>query len=221
MAVFINSNKFRESVIQGFRTNALRKSAAIRKAIRNYVDGRIQHHFFESPTVQSMLGGPLLADLGLEDPDGKMRGILLAIQDSIKISAVSVKGSKILFALNIRVLERGMDALLIQDEALQAATKIDGGAGKTPYIPWLHWLLEEGGDVITPGYFVKKSHPRLVGRSGRIGFMFPTNINHEEPFIIPREHQGVEGDNFVTRLLVKVEEDMERDIWRIVRPALI
>ncbi len=218
MITISNARKFEKEVIRGFKDNALKQSGILRKVIKDFIDKRIEFWFNISPTVRSLLNGVLRSDLGLTEAEIKVDTMLQIIQQSVKVSVRSLGDTQL--AINVQVLPNGMETLLLFPTAQQDATRIDGRPGKVASIPWLYWLISQGSNVVVPDYYVKRENPIMTGRSGKTGFMFPTHVDHEEPFTIHPDHRGVEGDNFITHILEKVQFDIERGIWGIVLPVL-
>jgi len=71
-------------------------------------------------------------------------------------------------------------------------------------LEWLRWLLLEGGKVIVSDYEYRQGSKRGGSRTG-LGIM----IKRRGGWKVPAAIAGIESDNFVTRALSEIQDNID------------
>ena len=135
---------------------------------------------FESP-------GMLVMASGL-DTDGET--IVNTIINSIQVGYTPLKttGNRITGGISVYILVADFSDILGLDVATITTEK-----GQK--LPWLQWLLTQGGRIIIDDYSVKMKPGR--GRSGQA-----IMVQNGNSWNVPRAHAGTIEDNWLTRALL-------------------
>lgn len=169
-----------------------RKKGLIRQRIVSIVTQAIAL----SPTLNSLSYGDLKYDFGLEfDPSEQ---IIAAVVSSIRLSITPFQYRSNSFAGGVKlyIQPSTYNNLLTLSIASQ---DIENGDS----IPWLEWLLLKGDSVIVYDYSVEYGP---YGRSGGAK-MVQGGVFKVNPI-----HSGTREDNFITRALSRVSDDIANAI---------
>tara|TARA_R110002012_G_scaffold200610_2_gene369575 strand:+ start:8388 stop:9029 length:642 start_codon:yes stop_codon:yes gene_type:complete len=175
-----------------------RTIGAIEKNIRNLVTSSLE----AAPEYQSIAGGILRHQFGLFDGAARIANIVQAFADEIQV--VFVPGLGDFGGIKIGILETSYSRVL----SLPAAEFV---TEKGKPLEWLRWLLQEGGNRIVIGYSFKNGSSQR-SRTGN-GIMIE---RQGSAWSVPPQFQGTDDNNFATRAL----EDLEDNIEVIVRREL-
>lgn len=161
--------------------------------IRNLVKNKLM----EQPEVQSLQGGQLAGEFGLPDGARRIEDIINFWVSNIIVSKkkATASGGRLNAGLSIRLIQRDFEDVL----SLNSATVI---TEKGEELPWLEWLLKFGDRVIIRDYDVYFSKSRR-SRSG-LAIM----INNKRSWGVPPQFSGTIENNFVTRALESIEDDI-------------
>lgn len=175
--------------------------------IRNLV----KNSLMEQPEVKSLSGGILAAEFGLPDGARRIEDIINFWVSNIIVSKknATASGGKVDSGLTIKMIQRDFEDVL----RLPSASII---TEKGQELPWLEWLLKFGDRVIVRDYSVLFSNSRRTSRSGW-AIMIKSN---GRGWGVPPAFAGTINDNFVTRALEEIEDDivnvMQRQIERLI-----
>ena len=172
----------------------------IENRIRPEVSSIILKALSDSPTVQSLNSGKLKDDFGLF---GNVANVTIVeitkyISENIKISINQSRQAGSVFKLAIDI--PAGDKNLI---------KITGGSipAKGGPVNWLEWLLTRGTQVVI-GDFWLFPHARGKTRSGGNSVMVEIKTTPHEPFRVDPNFAGTLEDNFITRSIESVGEEI-------------
>jgi hypothetical protein len=153
------------------------------------------------------VSGKLRIELGLVDGGVRLLNILDAW-----IGGTEVKFTKFRLAaggftggIKIRAIRNDYSDVLSMSDATLVTEKGEE-------LPWLRWMLIDGGSLIIADYIVK-----FRGGTGRTGGGFMVEGNG---WSIPSPFSGVVGDNFVTRAVDSIQDRLEDDIARIIESKI-
>jgi hypothetical protein len=158
---------------------------------------------YESEVYKSLVSdrlGTLHGLLGVPDPEGSYATVVekfIAAIDVV-VDPVSITGSKPI---------GGIQLVLNSDFAELA--KIPEGTFKSEKgkdVPWLEWLLLAGRAIVVSNWTVINKTNLPSSRTG-LALMRESSINS---FSIPPEFAGTEDDNFITRAIAAVEEQINQ-----------
>ena len=194
--------KFKKQVRLEIRNKILkslpRAIANIEKSIRILVTNSLE----AAPEYQSIAGGVLRHQFGLVDGAARIANIVEQFADEIQVTFVP--GLADFGGIKIGILETSYSRVL----SLPAAEFV---TEKGKPLEWLRWLLQEGGNRIVIGYSFKDGSAAR-SRTGS-GIMIE---RQGSAWSVPPQFQGTDNNNFATRAL----EDLEDNIEVIVRREL-
>lgn len=187
---------------------ALRHAApAIRSEIAVLVDGLIRR----TPEYESLIGGDLMGELGLADPQRRVDAVLSKVREGVQVwsDTLRVVGRRIEGGLHIGMLRSSYEDVL----NLAEASYVSQSSGSE--IPWLGWLVGGGDRVLVYDYDVEAvltPQQRARSRSKR-ALMFKGS-----GWKVPAAYSGTWDDNFLTRAfdVAGIESRIERIVERQV-----
>lgn len=163
--------------------------ARIAQAVRAAVEA--------SPEYASLRGGKLQAELGVVDPQGAVEHVVAGIANAMQVELrpVVATGTAIVGGMTVRLLRTDLSDVF---DAPGASFKSEGGY----QIDWLDWLLTAGDSFIVVDYeFVPGPHP---GSRTGLGVMRKAAVGWR----VPPEFAGKPDDNWLTRALGSLDDDM-------------
>lgn len=163
---------------------------------------------------QSLINGTLRSELGLVDPDNKMEEILEVWIKSIVVIPVNVKFARASKALEGGLSIKGIKSSMNDVIGLPSATYISENGQR---VPWLEWLMLYGDQVILTDHHVKFDLNSYEFKYSRTGLAL---MQKGGTYRIPAEYSGVAGNNFVTKALENIKDDIEHLIVNEVQRAI-
>ena len=207
----VDAQKFRRKLLDKISYNYRKAYPQIKKAIRGFVADELNQAYFAHPTVKSIEGGDLRAEFGLQFAQVKARAIYEALLKSLRVNLSSNKKDSLL-NIRIEMARSDFQDILNLSEAYQTWTDAGGDTVKGEPLPWLEWLLLEGDSLVIADYRFSTAQ---LGRSNLPGIMVAGR-----GWRVPTEHSGTYQSNFITEILDKVGGEVDKKLWRIVRPVL-
>jgi hypothetical protein len=173
---------------------------AARPGIERKVKQVILRRLLNSSVVQDLRrGGRLATELGLPDAASRMERIIEIWVKSTKIDFIPLKkaGSRITGGLKIKAIDGTFSDVLGSGEAefVTAAAK---------RLPWLKWLLLEGDKPIIEDFTIGVAPGR--SRTGRAVMVSAIG----KSWSVPPEFSGTINNNFVSRAMDGIEQDIEK-----------
>jgi len=182
---------FSRHVVKEVHSLLKRNETNINTGVRTRVQETMMEMLFDSPTVSSLMGGSLQAQLGIVDPESKIIEVIDTWMNNIHVSTKA--GGSPLLTISIGILSQGYgDVLSLPASAYQSANG--------EMIEWLRWLLLEGDKTIVDYFFLPGR--RTKSRTG-LGIMVRKGGRE---WSIPPEFRGTETDNFATRALEHLDK---------------
>jgi len=163
---------------------------------KNLVRGAI----VSSDEYRELLGGELQAELGVADSSTRLGYILEIWLDSLTISRkpVRISGSYITGGFSIFMIKQDWSDVL-GSSAAQYVTS------KGTVMPWLEWLLLAGDATIIKDYTFSANIPKGFNSRTGGGVMLDAP---QKRWSVPRRYAGTAADNFVTRSLQGIGEQV-------------
>lgn len=199
------SIRLRKKVANEFRAVVERRKRSLTKRMGS----RIKNSIRKSPTYRALIGARsgLRGQLGLTNAQSKLKAILEALAQDIEVTVDSNPFSKSTGSYRMQAVRSDFSTILQLPEAVQDPE----GRGSVT-IPWLNWLLRSGGSEVTSSFGVRKNirlgRGVIIGRSGLPYIMIEIGrFGTQNRYIVPSNHQGVAGNNFITRALEESRED--------------
>jgi hypothetical protein len=192
------AKKIGEAIATEFNKKLINIANKVRPQIQNIVFTAIMN----SPEVQSLQGGDLQAELGVPDAAGRVRNLAELWAKSIRV--VSFQPAKMQGGFFRATLELGG----IQSDFADALSSPDAiyTTNSGQVIQWLEWLLIEGDKVIIREYQIGLD-VYDVSRTGLGNVMIK---NQKASWSVPAHFAGTEDDNFVTRAIDTVADDIQK-----------
>lgn len=200
--------QIRGNIVEKINRGLSNMQRTLTRELRSLIDEKIRH----SPEYESLTTAILRGEFGLEDPRGKLDGIIKVFLQAFgtRIKLASSRGKT--FKANLSIfIDIDFDALVELDDAYQEATHSDPAREHedVSFLPWLRWLLIEG-----TGPFVY-DHSVVRGQgTGRSGLQFLMEYTPGQNYFteVP-QFTGTESDNFLTRAISDNSEEI-RDFIR-------
>lgn len=167
--------------------------------IQNKLEALIREAIINEPEYTSLVGGQLRAELGIPDAVSKVQDLLdlwiANIQVDItpfKITNLGLSGG---FSINCI---RSDFSDVLSSSAAEVQDQIRGYS-----LPWLSWLLLEGGKILV------KDHTVVIGpnNASRTGDAIMRNTMRSS-WRVPPEFAGTVKDNWITRAIDKLEDSV-------------
>lgn len=172
--------------------------AAIRMVgpIRETVKGAI----FSQPEVSSLSGAQLAGEFGLPDGRERIESIIDIWVNNITVvkKNATARGGQINAGLTINMIQRDYKDVLASSLATIRTLK-----GQE--LPWLEWLLRFGDRAIIRDFEVSFDRGRLARSRSGLAIMVETKGKR---WRVPPQFAGTPQNNFVTRALDTVQDDV-------------
>jgi hypothetical protein len=164
------------------------------KPIRAFVSVSIRDAIKSSDEYREMAAGTLQQELGVPDLQARIDRIIdYWANINIKVIPARVVGTKVVGGMRITAVRANFQDVLISRDATFIT---ENGT----VLPWLEWMLLRGSSVIIMDYEIGIG----LGRTGN-NVMIHAPGSH---WSIPPQFAGTKDDNFVTRSLDKVRQQI-------------
>ena len=175
--------------------------------LKNKIGDLIRDAITSEPEYQSLVSGKLRAELGVADAEDKVRTLLEIWKNNIdvEIKPFRITNLGLSGGLSINCIKSDFSDVL----GSSAANMEDTVRGYS--LPWLSWLLLEGGKILV------KDHSLVVGsssfsRTGEAIMRASTNGTWR----VPPEFAGTETNNWITRAI----DRLDNEIYRIIQETI-
>jgi hypothetical protein len=167
-------------------------------SIKKSISTRVYNALTSEPEYQSLVSGKLQYEFGIPSSAQKVNHIIHIWSDNIVIETIPVKlaGSSIVGGFSLGMINSDYSDVLSDD----SATVVDSKTGSI--LPWLEWLLLYGNRIIVSNYEVKVG-PSPYSRTG-LAIMKPS----KKDWRVPAEFAGTKENNWVTRALNRLDEEI-------------
>jgi hypothetical protein len=181
MDVITTEYEITSNIMAEYATHLTEIFRAITPIIETRIKEKIAELIWASPETESLISGDLKKHLGIIDAKGTIQEIINMIQNSMELLVEPINYSGTHFST--------------------------GGFTRTgnTNIPWLSWLLFAGNSPLIYGYRIEfNPHNIENSRTGAIMVKNPGGI-----WSIPDEHAGTQENNFLTRALTSLENEID------------
>lgn len=179
-----------------------------RKSIPNILDRTktiVEDAIKKSPEYASLIGGKLQGSLGVVDPEealGKAINVWLG-QIVCKLDKFRFVGNEVRGAFKLEIIETDKSQVIDLSTSSYVTEKGDK-------IPWMEWLLTAGNNTIVLDYIAVTGNFKHIPQSRTgLGLMIR---KVDRAYKVPAEFAGDKDDNFVTRALEPLVEQIEKII---------
>jgi len=201
------------STLLAKRTQAVIRGA--QGAIERRIESLMRQRLSNDPIIDELQNGVLALDFGL-NPTVAAAAVSEMIEGMNQAVSVKITRGRNGFA-GIRIIVNPVGAI----ENIPAGSYDSNGHA----IEWMNWLLNKGSEVVVNGFesifsFNDASDPTSVSNAGEsrsgLGFMVPTGGN----FRVNPKFAGTSGDNFLTKIVVRSQLDIENIIRQEINKVL-
>lgn len=193
-------NEVKKEIIKKLTASINRITESIETAIQALVKDKLM----TSNVVNSIAGGRLRAELGLVDGAARIGNIIETWANSVEVKYVKKLGD--FGGIMVTMQDQDYANVLSMPEA-EFITE------KGVVLEWLRWLLIEGNNKIVSSHFFKSS---TRGRTGS-GIMVE---RQGASWKVPKQFAGTDNDNFATRALEDIQDDIDviirREITKVI-----
>ena len=203
-----------DAVINRHILNALKKGldSAIKRSIgtvSTQIKSTVKEAITSSPEYRELIGGELQAELGVPESSARLEQILDIWLASVNVSRkpVRISGSSLTGGFALFMIREDWSDVLNSPSSRYVTLK-------GQQIPWLEWLLLAGDQTIITDYtFSATIPPRYKSRTGK-GVMLEAP---QRRWHVPRKYSGTALDNFVTRSLSGVGQQIQQVMQKEVQ----
>jgi hypothetical protein len=190
-----------------FATAAMKEAAKIKfsltKDIKPEIKAIITQALMNSPTVKDLQSGKLRDDFGLFGNlvETAVSNIIEVLVENINLQITGTgKKKKSGSSVNLKMMPDDISTLY----------SVAGGSyqtDKSETVNWLEWLLTRGSRVVVKDFWLFQ-HAKGKTRSGGKEIMVKISKTKRDPFRVDPAHAGTPKDNFVTRAINSVKDDI-------------
>ncbi len=177
--------------------------------VKNFILRSIETRILTSDVAGRLIDGDLRQELGVVDGAAALAEIVGAIQNSAQfdIEPVIVSNDRIINGgYTIKILQESYEDILNLPSVAYASGEI--------IIPWLHWLLSAGAGPVVYGYRIMYNPQNP--QNSRTG---PIMVKSAGVWSVPSDAAGVQEDNFLTRALAGLENEIDDILAREIANA--
>ena len=170
--------------------------------IKSKLPNIIKSFIVNEPEYQSLKSGKLRYEFGI--PDVSVVDTIVDFWSNnftVVSKHIAKKNNQIFYSLSISMIRQNFNDVL----SLSDSIVYDNVSGIT--LPWLEWLLLDGGKIIVKNYEVKMgSNPR--SRTG-----MAVMIESKKNWRVPPEFAGTISNNWITRAI----DNINNEITNVIR----
>jgi len=170
--------------------------------IKSKLPNIIKSFIVNEPEYQSLKSGKLRYEFGI--PDVSVVDTIVDFWSNnftVVSKPIAKKNNQIFYSLSISMIRQNFNDVL----SLSDSIVYDSVSGIT--LPWLEWLLLDGGKIIVKNYEVKMgSNPR--SRTG-----MAVMIESKKNWRVPPEFAGTIRNNWITRAI----DNINNEITNVIR----
>ena len=176
--------------------------------IKNNLSVLINQAIINTPEYASLSSGKLQYELGIPDPGSKLSTLLDIWSKTIIINykKPTINSNQIKGSFSVNMIRADFNDVLSTD----AAIVNDSFRGYS--LPWLEWLLLEGNRVIVPKQEVIVG-PNKYSRTG-----YAIMRESSKSWKVPSEFAGTLSDNWITRAIDSIENDINNLLNKAFEP---
>jgi len=199
----INRQQIEADLLKEIKSILYKNIPRIQKVLNDKIEQIVFQRLITGvPTITSRD----IAEIGVPDINNRLASIIRVASQSVEIKVT--KGN--ILRIDIGILRDDYSDLLSLAEATFQYTSFTGSG----ILPWLRWLLLDGGSPVIGGFDFAPL-PSIFSRTGG-GIMTPGgNWN------IPANLAGTSNNNILTRALTNIQKDLEsiikQELQRVIK----
>lgn len=163
-----------------------------KNSLQNSLPQYIEDAVTGQPEYISLLGGQLRSELGVPDAGSRLNSIFSEWKNNAVViyNPIATKGSSIVGGFSIDMIKSDFSDIL----SLPSSEVVDSISGSI--IPWLKWLLLDGGKILIRNYKVQLGNNPRSRTGGAIMIQ-----SDKENWRVPAQFAGTANNNWITRAL--------------------
>lgn len=205
----MSSKDFERAINKALRDKVLRTFTRSKNNILKRMRETIKESVFSQPEYQSLMGGKLQGELGVNNPQQRVDNIIDTWLSSLKVITKNPRmvGGSLTGSFRVTMGREDFSDLISLDDARILTDKGD-------VLQWLEALLLWGAQIIVREYKVStRLTPRSRSRTGLA--IMVRDVGGR--WSVPAEFQGTKTRNWLTRSLSTVKTDIERIISKEIK----
>lgn len=201
-----NSQQIQRKIFEATRNYLNQKFPGMLKDFEDAAKKRIFYSVILQPEWESIRSGTLRVELGLVDGENRLYSILDYWLQNIEAKFTKFKaGNNLTGGVKLIAVNNNYADILSLPEANLVTEKGEN-------LPWLKWLLTAGSQILIGDYSFEFQAGR--GRTGG-GFM-----DLGGSWGISQNYSGISGDNFITRAIDSVQNELVADLQKIIESKI-
>ncbi len=194
--ITIDEAQFKKEVVAALIPELNKYLAERIKGFRSKLRALLSVDLWDSPEIDSLLGGELQAELGVEDTQQRLAAIIdqWAANIDVDFSPAKYAGGRIFSKVIISAIRNDYSDVLSLDESRYSTRN-----GST--IEWLEWILLQGDRQIIRDYDIGMDFNNY-SRTGLGKIMIG---GKGKSWGVPPQFAGTSKDNFITRTLDRLD----------------
>lgn len=201
----IDTKEFKRKMLKAIALECRKFLLSTLVAVKPKINEAIKNAIIKCPEVQSILNrGELFVELGMTNPDIKINAMIDYFTDNVHIEVDTpiVEKEHIRGGFRLKYISTDYSGVLTIPEAVQYVENIKG---EEHILEWLDWLLLRGDSQIIDDWIV--IHKKTPASRTGLGIMARKNGGG---WGIPEEFSGTPFDNFITRAVNNMHDELER-----------
>ena len=180
------------------------------KNLKTNIPNKVKQAIISEPEYQSLLDGKLKYEFGIPGSASAVNSIIDTWTNNIQIDIIpiTISGNSLRGGFSINMVKDDYSDVLSLTGSSITDTKTSS------VLPWLQWLLLDGGKVIIKNYIVQIG-PNTNSRTG-----MAIMVSSKENWRVTPEFAGNKNNNWITRALSKfsttipnlIQSEIEKNI---------
>jgi hypothetical protein len=190
--------QIRTKILQSITDYIKPKFIIATQNLSNVLPGIVANAIRSQPEYQSLLNGALKFELGVPDAANRVSSIIDIWSSNIRVNYGNIKqtGIGLSATFSVDMIKEDYSDIL----SSEAAIVTDQLSGIV--IPWLQWLLLDGGKILVKNYSVK------FGPNNRSRTQYAIMVESDQNWRVPPEFAGTQKNNWITRSLENVNDEI-------------
>jgi hypothetical protein len=200
-----NTQELTRLILNALRDDITKFLSGVANNGQSKIQDLIRHTLLNCPEMIDAKNGDLRSELGLENAEQKIDGIINVWVNNIVVTPKQtiISGNGLNAGFTLGIIRSDFSDVLSQAEAVQITEK-----GQD--LPWLRWLLLDGTGIIIDDYDLKIKPD--TSRTGKY-IMVPSS----RYWGVPYQYAGTIDNNFVTRALDGIKDQIDEIIYGSLR----
>lgn len=172
-------------------------------SLQKIIPAKFKEALMSEPEYNSLVNGLLKYELGVPDASTRIESIYDAWVSSMNIERkpIFIRGSQLQGGFSINLIKSDFSDIM----DLSVSTVTDSISQSI--IPWLKWLLLEGGKILVRDYKVRYG-PNSRSRTDNAIMVEASGENWR----VPAEFAGTVQNNWITRCIAKLDDIMYQSL---------